>query len=208
MVHYAGALDRDPFAPDRSDRSEISELTDSFTRVNLRETTALLTAMEYFLEGTPEGASIRRELRQRTHRLPAWLTSLTPLRVTRVMTTTHPFHDGEDVLVEVLTESCHSFTVAVYIDHNLGTLIKDAFVIPTDVDAVRAILLNKTDDPEIAMTPLDPAEARARIEAAARRPTAPSPLRIRYVAAVPASRGVSGPTTAGWRRGIPVHRVE
>jgi hypothetical protein len=167
VVDYAGAPDRDPFAPDRPNRSEISELTDSFIRVNVRETTALLTAMEHFLEGTPEGASIRRELRQRTHRLPAWLTSLMPLRVTRVMTTTHPFHDGEDVLIEVLTHGGHSLTVAVYVDHNLGTLIKDAFVIPTDIDAVRAILLNKTDDPEVVMAPLAPAEARARIEAAA-----------------------------------------
>src|SRR3990172_4578460 len=31
----------------------------------------------------------RRELRQRAHRLPGWLTPLTPPRVTRVMATTH-----------------------------------------------------------------------------------------------------------------------
>ncbi|HUU61404.1 MAG TPA: DUF6398 domain-containing protein [Acidimicrobiia bacterium] len=167
LVEATDIRNRNPFTPDRSDGPGISELIGSFANVDLPETTAVLTAMAPLLEGKPGSASIRQELRRRTHRLPAWLTSLTPLRVTRVMTTTHPFHDGEDVFVEALTDGGHSFTVAVYIDHNLGTLIKDAFVIPTDIDAVRAILLNKTDDPEIVMAPLDPADARARIEAAA-----------------------------------------
>ncbi|MFH1329210.1 MAG: DUF6398 domain-containing protein [Actinomycetota bacterium] len=142
-------------------------MIDSFVNVDLPETTALLTAMDLLLEGKSGSGSIRRELRRRTHRLPAWLTSLKPMRVTRVTTTTHPFHDGEDVFVEVLTDGGHSLTVAVYIDHNLGTLIKDAFIIPDDIDAVRAILLSHTDDPDVVMTPLDPADARARIEAAA-----------------------------------------
>jgi len=166
LVDVVDPRNRNPFVLDRSDGPGISEMIDSFTSVNLPETTALLTAMVLLLEGKPGSASIRQELRRRTHRLPAWLISLTPLRVTRVMTTTHPFHDGEDVLVEVLTHGGHSFTVAVYVDHNLGTLVKDAFIIPDDVDIVRAILLSHADDPEIVMAPLDPAEARARIEAA------------------------------------------
>jgi hypothetical protein len=158
---------QNPSLRDRSDGPGMSEMIDSFVNVDLPETTALLTAMDLLLEGKPASGSIRRELRRRTHRLPAWLTSLTPMRVTRVMTTTHPFHDGDDVFVEVLTDGGHSLTVAVYIDHNLGTLIKDAFIIPDDIDAVRAILLRHTDDPDVVMAPLDPADARARIETAA-----------------------------------------
>lgn len=167
LVEATDGRNRNLFTPDRPEGPEITELIDSFVDVDLPETTALLTALAPLLEGRPGAASIGRELHRRTHRLPPWLTSLTPLRVIRVMTTTHPFHDGENVFVEVLTEDGHGFTVVVYVDHNLGTLIKDAFVVPTDIDAVRAILLDKVDDPEVTMSPLDAADARARIEEAA-----------------------------------------
>jgi hypothetical protein len=167
LVEATDARNRSPFDPARPGGTDITELIESFIDVDLPETTAVLTALAPLLEGRPDAASIGRELRQRTHRLPTWLTGLTPPRVTRVMTTTHPFHDGENVFVEVLTGGGHSLTVVAYIDHNLGTLIKDAFVIPTDVDATRAILLDTADDPGIVMSPLDPADARARIEEAA-----------------------------------------
>jgi len=154
-------------APDKSFGAGIAELIESFIDVDIPETTALLTALAPLVEDRPDASSIAEELRLRTHRLPDWLTGLTPLRVIRVMTTTHPFHDGEDVLVEVLTEGGEGFTVVVYIDHNLGTLVKDAFVAPTDIDAVRAILMDEDEDSGVVMGPLDAADARARIEEAA-----------------------------------------
>ncbi len=169
LVEATDGRNRNPFDPAGPDVPETAELIESFIDVDLPETTAVLTALTLLLEDRPGASSIARELRRRTHRLPSWLTNMTPLRVIRVMATTHPFHDGENVLVEVLTENGHGFTIVVYIDHNLGTLIKDAFVIPTDIDAVRAILLDTVNDPEVVMAPLDAADARARIEEAADR---------------------------------------
>jgi len=167
LVEATDDRNRDPFTPDQSGGPELAELIDSFVDVDIPETTALLTALAPLTEGRPDATTIEGELRRRTHRLPTWLTNLIRLRVIRVMTTTHPFHDGENVFVEVLTEGGHGFTVVVYIDHNLGTLIKDAFVAQTDIDAVRAILMKGVEDPEVVMSPLDAANARTRIEEAA-----------------------------------------
>lgn len=55
-------------------------------------------------------------------------------------------------------------TVGVYIDHNLGGLVKDAFVVPAPISRV---LYNLTDRAEgVELCPIDLAEARARWEEA------------------------------------------
>ncbi len=165
IVESTAHHDANPFTPEPK-RATRREMIQSLTGVDLPETTALLTAIAPLLEGEPGGEEVRRELAHRSHRLPDWLTGLTPARVTRVMSTTHPFHDGENVMAEVLTDGGSVFTVLVYVDHNLGTLVKDALAIPTDLDDVRASLLAHADDPELVMVPLDPAAGRARVEQA------------------------------------------
>ncbi len=66
------------------------------------------------------------------------------------------FDDGVSVLVEF-----GSHTLGVYIDHNLGGLVKDAFI-AGPLPEVRELLTA----PQVSVRELDLAEARARIEAA------------------------------------------
>ena len=74
--------------------------------------------------------------------------------------------DGDDYLLELLLATGETLTVLVYVDHNLGGIVKDAFVIPDSLDAVQTVVREKIDDPETTLADLDPAVARAEVERA------------------------------------------
>ncbi len=83
--------------------------------------------------GTDEviAARIGRELARRRHPMPDWLTGLDQARVEPdVWFMTHVLGDGDDYLIGVTLPSGHALSALVYVDHNLGTVVKDAFVVP------------------------------------------------------------------------------
>jgi hypothetical protein len=75
----------------------------------------------------------------------------------------HVLGDGDDVFVAVHLPAGHEMSVVVYIDHNLGTVVKDAFVIDQPVDHLLMRMRERVDDPDTTFSELDLAEARARI---------------------------------------------
>lgn len=157
---------QDPFARARGDARvgpTLRELVDSFVDVDIPETTALLAVISEMTGDDMVATLARRELAGRSHPLPPWLTDLTPLTVGRTIEMTHVLRDGDNVAIEVTTAFGEPMTVMVYIDHNLGTLIKDAFVIPEPIDSVAERFATDAADPDLELRPLDPAEARARI---------------------------------------------
>jgi hypothetical protein len=54
-------------------------------------------------------------------------------------------------------------TVVVYIDHNLGTVVKDAFVVPEPIEDLAEFMRAKAGDPDTQFNDIDRADARARI---------------------------------------------
>lgn len=159
----------DPFA----DRSETAtgpsreELIGSLLQVRLPETSALLGAIAEFTDDEVEQRRIRRELADRPHKPPRWLRRLAPPRVVRALEMSHVLRDGDNVMLDVRTGNDDVLTALVYIDHNLGTLVKDAFV----VDEPLATLEDRfrelaADEPDTTFTELDLADARARISEA------------------------------------------
>ena len=54
-------------------------------------------------------------------------------------------------------------TAVVYVDHNMGTVVKDAFVVPQPIDELAETMLQVADDPDTEARELAPADARARI---------------------------------------------
>ena len=159
----------DPFAA-RSETSEgpsREELLGSFLDVRLPEISALLGAIAELTDDEVEQRRIRRELADRPHKPPRWLRRLSPPRVVRALEMSHVLGDGDNVLLDVRTGNDDALTVLVYIDHNLGTLVKDAFV----VDEPLAVLDERfrelsADEPDTTFVELDLAEARARISEA------------------------------------------
>ena len=132
--------------------------------VERRETTALLTA---FVEMTPDelaAARIRRELATRDDLLPSWLVGLSDVEAYRAVEMVHVLGDGDNVMLGVRFPAGHELTVVVYIDHNLGTVVKDAFVVPGSVAELIDFMREKSDDdPDTVWDDLDAADARARI---------------------------------------------
>ncbi len=136
---FIAVADRHPDHPfglpgDEGPGVTLSELVTTFLAVRLRESTALLTALAPLVADDLLGRRIRSELATRHHRLPAWLERLEPLTAERAVVVRDVFGDGDNIMIEARTGAGSELTVIAYVDHNLGTLVKDAFVLPAPLD--------------------------------------------------------------------------
>jgi hypothetical protein len=138
----------------------------------------------------------------RGHDLPEWVTALGQSRPTGPgLQIAHVLGDGDNVLLGVGVPGGHEITLTIYIDHNLGTLVKDAFFVPGPTRALADQMMAVADnDPDTTVTELDPADARARVSrpsSSARSPShrwSPTPGR-------PAAPWSSGPPPCSRRAG-------
>ena len=157
---------RDPFAQDEG-RAGLGELVESFIGTPYAETTAALTAIRALATDELSAARIGRELETRRHPLPAWLDVLGQARPDPdVWFMTHVLGDGDDYLFGVTLPSGESLSALVYVDHNMGTVVKDAFVVPEPVEDLAIKMGTLIDEPDQSLTRTDPATARAVIETA------------------------------------------
>src|SRR5687767_14046699 len=74
--------------------------------------------------------------------------------------------DGDSVMLGVRLPDGHEITCVVYIDHNLGSLVKDAFVVPEPIADLIAFMGSTTDDHDTSWNELDLADARVRVRKA------------------------------------------
>jgi len=139
------------------------ELLRTFTEVDRPETSALLAAVAALGADEIERRRIARVLDERGHRLPKWLSGMPRADSYRAVETGHVLRDGDSVVIGVRLPSGHELSAVVYIDHNLGTLVKDAFVVSEPIDDLIDFMRPKGDDPDTTWTDIAPADARARI---------------------------------------------
>ena len=157
---------RDPFAPDEH-RAGLADLVESFVGTPYTETTAALTVIKALVTEEVLAARIGRELDGRRHPLPGWLTGLDRARLDPdVWFMTHVLGDGDDYLLGVTLATGEALSALVYVDHNLGTVVKDAFVVPEPLEDLAIKMGTLIDDADQSLTRTDPATARAVIEAA------------------------------------------
>ncbi len=147
------------------DRATLSELLESLAGVVLPETTALLAALAELGPDELTRARARRALATRPHPLPDWLARLGETSVYRAMENTHVLGDGDSVLLGARLPG-HELTVLIYIDHNLGTVVKDAFPMSSPVSEVAELIRQSTGDPDVRSSDIGLADARARAAAA------------------------------------------
>lgn len=138
----------------------LRELVDSFVEIDLAETTAVLTAIRALTTDELLRASLQPVLAARRQPMPAWLTSLDHLEIGGVRQLTDVLGDGDDYLIEARLPSGDRFTALVYVDHNIGTVVKDAFVAPTSLDELSE-LVRSHNEPGQELRDFDPATARA-----------------------------------------------
>lgn len=155
-----GPFDREP-EPDAPSREE---LVQTFFEVDLPETSALLAVIAGLSGDEMLRRRVHREITTRAHVLPRWLAELhRAAAAPRVVEVVHVLGDGDNIMVGVRLPGGPELTAVVYIDHNMGTLVKDAFVVPEPVGDLVERMLTVADDPDTQARDIDPAAARARI---------------------------------------------
>jgi hypothetical protein len=159
-----------PFAqPDTPDLAALTreELVRTFLDVPAPETSALLAVIaEMAGDDDVLRARIRRELAARPKLGPAWLAQLSETSNYRAVRMSHVLGDGDNIMLGARLPGGHDLTCLVYIDHNLGTLVKDAFVVPTSIANMVAKFRRVSEDPDTRWDDVSLADARAWVEAA------------------------------------------
>jgi hypothetical protein len=112
-------------------------------------------------------ARIGQELEGRRHPMPEWLRVLDLARLSPdVWFMTHVLGDGDDYLLGAVLPTGDSLSALVYVDHNMGSVVKDAFVVPEPLEDLALKVGTLIEDPDQSLTRTDPAMARAAVEAA------------------------------------------
>jgi hypothetical protein len=159
-----------PFArPDSPDLMALTreDLVATFLDVAAPETSALLAVIaEMAGDDDVLRARIRRELAARPKVEPAWLAQLSETSTYRAVRMHHVLGDGDNIMLGARLPGGHELTCLVYIDHNLGTLVKDAFVVPTSIAKMVAEFRRVTDDPDTRWDDVSLADARAWVDVA------------------------------------------
>ena len=80
----------------------------------------------------------------------------------KAVESSHVLGDGDSVLLGARLPG-HELTAVIYIDHNLGTVVKDAFPAPSPISEVAARMREAADDPDVRFGDISLADARARV---------------------------------------------
>ena len=139
------------------------ELVQAFSQVPRLESAALLLAVAGLTGDRLLRARVDRDVAVRGHVLPHWLAELDRARAAdRVVELAHVLGDGESLVLGVALAGGAELAVSVYIDHNLGTVAKDALVVPGALSDLIGLMQDTADDPDLTLVDVDPADARAR----------------------------------------------
>ncbi|WP_441962380.1 DUF6398 domain-containing protein [Mycolicibacterium houstonense] len=160
---------RNPFArPDETpDGPTREELAAMFIDVPTPEATALLSVIaELANDDDLLHARIRRELATRPSAGPQWLARLSETSAYRTVRMAHVLGDGDNIMIGVHLARDHEITLVIYVDHNLGQLVKDAFVVPEPIADIVAKYQLISDEPDVIWEELSLADARVLVEEA------------------------------------------
>ena len=109
----------------------------------------------------------RTALRRSRRREPAWASGIGAGRpVAAALQYDEAFDDGVSVIVEFDGYGEESHTLGIYIDHNMGGLVKDVFLAGPLIDVRAKLSVRAPNGVELAVRDLELAKARARIVAA------------------------------------------
>ena len=151
------ALDSRASAP----KVTVSDFADALLKVGTRQADALASVIGAMAGDDPLRERIRREVRARRLPMPGWVKRIDQIEPSRATAMTHPFGDGESIAVEVRLPDDRLCLVVAYVDHNLGTVVTNAFTMDDNLDhAVKH--WHRADDASEDRD-LSLAEARARL---------------------------------------------
>ncbi|MGH3765338.1 MAG: DUF6398 domain-containing protein [Pseudonocardiaceae bacterium] len=146
------------------------ELVRTFLDVDMLETSALLAMIAELTGEDIMRRRVHREINERAHALPGWLTDLGRTTVEGVVEMVHVLGDGDNIMIGLSLPDDAALSIVVYIDHNMGTLVKDAFTVPESLDELIEQMRSASgNDPDTTWVDLAPADARVRVQDAIER---------------------------------------
>ena len=114
LLEVTDPRNRDPFALDEQGPG-IDDLVESFVGTPYAETTAALTVIQALT--ADDLLAVISGGRWRQPDPDVWFL-------------THVLGDGDDYLFGVVLPTGDALSTLVYVDHNMGSVVKDAFVVP------------------------------------------------------------------------------
>ena len=166
MVWFAS-----PGIPGRPpDLPTVDTLVELWAELDDRAATALLRAVAALGDRVELRTAATAAVAGRTHALPAWVEGLDQVSVTRVVEVGHVLGDGEALLLDLAIPGSAGVTLDVYVDHNIGTFVKSAFLAPESLDTVLLRMADLLSESGTTVTDLSPADAKAKLADALANP--------------------------------------
>lgn len=165
LINATDTRSRNPWARN-DDGPRLDDLVESLIGTSFAQTTAALTVIRELVPDQVMAERIGRELSTRHQPLPDWLGALQNTRADpEVWLLTHVLGDGDDYFFGATLPDGRRLTALVYVDHNMGSVVKDAFVIPEPLAVVVERIKDVRQSGQSLMQ-FDPADARAIVETA------------------------------------------
>ena len=114
----------------------IGALVETFIGVDLAETTAALSVLAVLVDDEHLVADIEAELSHRRQPMPLWLRGLRETRVTGASLMSAVGDRGVNVVLGLSWAGGGGGAFLVYVDHLLGTVVRDAFPAPESIEDV------------------------------------------------------------------------
>lgn len=143
---------------------DFEELAASFVTSGFPAMTALARAMAVLFEDRDVAERVLAATPAATVR-PLWVSTMHQIEVTNTLVQSDVLNDGVNVVVSFRWPAGGTASAVVYIDHNMGTVVKDAFVVPLSFDQMLEIY-DDTEGQHLTKEPISFADARAHIEGA------------------------------------------
>lgn len=151
-------------------RLDLGQLVETFLDVDIAETTAALHVIAALTTDEMLRARALRGVGQRRQPMPELARTLGDVVVTHAVAVTDTFGDGENLVLGLAWPGGQHVSVIVYVDHNLGTVVKDAFFVAETPEAIvgtlRTIAEAEGQERHLVVLPLSPSDARERVRAA------------------------------------------
>jgi hypothetical protein len=154
----------DALRDDLEDHVDFEELAESFVMSGFPPMTALARAMA-ILHTDREVAQRVLDAVPAVVGRPLWAVSMHKIEITNTLVQSDPLNDGINVVVSFRWPSGGSASAVVFIDHNMGSIAKDAFVVPLSFDQMMEIY-EESEGEHLTKEPISFADARAHIEGA------------------------------------------
>lgn len=154
----------DALLTEEKEEVDFEELAESFVTSGFPAMTALARAMAILFDDRDVAERVLAATPALVGR-PLWATSMHKIEVTNTLVQSDVLNDGINVVVSFRWPAGGSASAVVFIDHNMGSIAKDAFVVPLSFDQMLEIY-EESEGQHLTKEPISFADARAHIEGA------------------------------------------